>query len=100
MNRPIQFTLIGGQELAKPTTRRYQPAQGYAAAPGTGPAGEACASCAHCRARKLNGNWRVYKCVLLLASWDRTRATDILLRSPACSRWQSGEPRTSTAQPA
>lgn len=62
--------------------KHYRPTQGYAASPGTGPAGETCGSCAHCVRRK-----RYYKCGLNQASWTASRATDILKHAPACVRW-------------
>ena len=56
---------------------------GYAALPGTGPAGETCGSCAHASRRH-----RYAKCRLLRARWTHGIKTDIRLRTPACSRWQ------------
>jgi len=71
-----------------PTVRR-----GYAAIPGTGPAGEKCGTCCH---REIGyGGW--YKCDLIRAHWTGGLGTDILLRSPACREW---EPESSRANPA
>lgn len=66
-------------------------AAGYAAQPGTGPAGESCGSCAHCCA-KVRGK-TYYKCELMMAAWSTCRSTDVLVGSPACERWTAGTPR-------
>ena len=63
--------------------KNYVRQRGYAAMPGTGPAGETCATCKNCaRFRK----WA--KCRLIERKWTGGRATDVLMRSPACSRWE------------
>ena len=67
--------------LNKPETH---PA-GYAEHPGTGPDGETCKSCRHLACRELAK--RYYKCDLMRHAWTSGRGTDVLLRSPACSRW-------------
>lgn len=60
--------------------------RGYADTPGTGPAGETCRSCRH-YARVEHA--KVYlKCALMRARWTGGPGTDILARSPACSRWE------------
>ncbi len=59
--------------------------KGYAGIPGTGPAGESCGSCAHLRCRRLAKNY--HKCFLRQAHWTGGRGTDVLVRSPACSKW-------------
>lgn len=76
---------------------RTEVAAGYAAPPGTGPSTESCSTCAHCHFRELRGSaHRFYKCGRMIAQWDRTRVTDILLKSPACRLWEAGEPSLST----
>jgi hypothetical protein len=95
---PAQYNIFGGVEPARverPAHRRREarPA-GYAARPGTGPQGETCKSCGHCRARCLSKTY--HKCGLMVAAWTHGRATDVLLRSPACSKWIPGEPHRST----
>lgn len=76
---------------------RTEVANGYAAPPGTGPGAESCSTCAHCRFRELGGGRaRFFKCGRMMAQWDRSRETDILLRSPACRLWEAGEPSLST----
>lgn len=96
---PGQVGLFGGIE--PPQT--YAPkvispkASGYAAAPGSGPEHETCGSCAHCRLRRGQRQGgqtkRYYKCVLMIAPWTFGRASDVLLKSPACKRWQPGTPQ-------
>lgn len=61
---------------------------GYAAPPGTGPAGERCGTCEH--ARLVNsGTANTYrKCALMRANWTGGPGSDILFRSPACRFWE------------
>jgi hypothetical protein len=61
----------------------YTRPRGYAGIPGTGPAGEICGNCAHCV--RTPG---YAKCKAALAKWTHGRATDILLNTPACAKWQ------------
>jgi hypothetical protein len=76
-----------GKEAAptrKPTVKR-----GYAAQPGTGPDGETCKTCAHKRSFGLDHGGKTYiKCQLREATWTNGEGTDILARSPACSKWE------------
>ena len=58
---------------------------GYAAPPGSGPEGQTCSTCAHYAVVKRSGTYR--KCGLLRAVWTHGPGTDILARSPACSKW-------------
>lgn len=75
--------LFGG-EPDKPRGKHYVEPRGYAAPPGTGPAGETCATCEYAmrygRYAKCRHPWRQYKNT-------HGKATDIRLGSPACSRW-------------
>lgn len=75
---------------------RYARPAGYAAMPGTGPEGETCGTCAHCRMRTLGKHRRVYKCELMLSTWTAERATDVLKGSPACAKFAPGKPCTTT----
>jgi hypothetical protein len=63
--------------------------RGYAAEPGTGPAGETCGSCRHHAERWLARTY--HKCGLMSAYWTGGGATDIRVRSPACSRWEKAD---------
>lgn len=98
---PSQNGLFGDKTAprayASPSTYSAKP-NGYAARPGTGPENETCSSCTHCRQRTVHGK-HFYKCALMMAAWSRDRATDIVLKSPACSRHQHGTPHTTTAMP-
>ncbi|SDA13121.1 hypothetical protein SAMN02799622_00915 [Methylobacterium sp. UNC378MF] len=63
--------------------------KGYAALPGTGPAGETCGSCAHVVRRQMA---RVYlKCGLMRRGWTAGIASDVRAKAPACSRWAAPE---------
>ena len=66
--------------------RRPTKPGGYAAPPGSGPAGQTCSSCVHYVVVGRRGRFR--KCELLRAALTHGPGTDILARSPACSQWQ------------
>lgn len=68
----------GGKTYTKPS--------GYAAIPGTGPEGETCGSCKHMVRKRMGNVYR--KCGLMRAHWTGGGKTDILAKSPACSRWE------------
>jgi len=91
--KAIQFQLLkcSPQALAEAKQRlkaqAKRQAMGYAAVPGTGPAGETCQSCRHRIARQYAKTY--WKCRLMEAAWTPGRRTDICLRSPACRRWES-----------
>lgn len=80
---------LTSQERRKvfPKSHKNPVPRGYAAAPGTGPAGETCGSCQHhverCYAKIY------HKCELMRDYWTGGGATDIRVRSPACSRWEA-----------
>jgi hypothetical protein len=67
-----------------------KPKGGYAAVPGTGPKGETCKTCKHCFVRKMYSGKGYTKCELIKET--RGRGTDILQKSPACSRWEKETP--------
>jgi hypothetical protein len=95
---PAQGSIFGG--VAKPKFYGSTvPPQGYANAPGTGPEGETCGTCAHCRVRTFHRGTRkarrFYKCGLMTQAWTSSRATDVCARSPACRSHEKGEPRES-----
>ncbi len=67
--------------------RKPTQANGYAAPPGTGPAGETCRSCAHYTRRSRGG--RAYlKCWLSRYCWTNGPGTDIRASSLACAVWE------------
>lgn len=69
---------------------------GYAAPPGTGPAGEFCRTCNHACYHTCSK--RYYKCALVKSTAGP--GTDIRLKSPACKRWQAiAKPAPSPAAP-
>lgn len=99
MAAPVQqFGLFSGAPERARVERRSRggAAQGYAAKPGTGPKGESCNTCAHCRLRASRAARHFYKCHLLIGQWTNGRATDVVLRSPACARWEKGTPQVTT----
>jgi hypothetical protein len=51
--------------------------------PGTGPQGEACASCSH--VRRVG---RYFKCAVIKESWTHGPGSDLRLKDKACSRWE------------
>lgn len=58
---------------------------------GGGPAGERCGTCAHATRTMACGGKVFYKCGLMQKHWTHGAGTDIKLRWPACSQWQSRE---------
>lgn len=60
--------------------------KGYPALPGTGPAGQTCASCHHLVRKQMANTY--LKCELMRAHWTGGGATDVRAGSPACRRWQ------------
>lgn len=87
---PRQYDLMTGK-----TTRpayygdRVVP-NGYAAKPGTGPAGETCATCKHLVTRPGTKH-RYYKCALMRETWTHGRGSDVAYRSPACEKWEASD---------
>lgn len=76
------ITLEVSEARRKPTPKR-----GYAAPPGTGPAGETCGTCQHIA--RTGGGARTYlKCKLMKNAWTNGPGTDIRARSAACSKWE------------
>lgn len=68
--------------------RGGRPPKGYAAPPGSGPAGETCKTCHHLVRREKA---RTYlKCALMERGWTNGAGTDVRASSPACSRWEPG----------
>lgn len=74
--------------IGKPSLKGVKRVTGYAAPPGTGPAGETCGTCRHIRReRNYSGNKRWAKCAIgYQSSCD---ASDIKVRAPACKLWES-----------
>lgn len=67
----------------KPTVKN-----GYAAPPGTGPEGKTCRDCAHKHTMGAGHAKSWIKCELRRATWTGGEGTDILARSPACSKFE------------
>lgn len=84
--KTMTIDLFGAPDLPPSKAKRKPtPRRGYAAPPGTGPAGETCGSCAHHATRRFA---KVYhKCALMVARWTGGAGSDVLLKSPACKRW-------------
>ncbi|WP_146617675.1 hypothetical protein [Rhodoplanes serenus] len=73
-----------GRVTGRRGERRPTEPRGYAALPGTGPAGETCGACRHIvRGRR----WR--KCELARALWTHGPGTDIRAGAPACRQWEA-----------
>lgn len=89
--RPADATTpdLFGREPDKPRGKHYVEPRGYAAPPGTGPAGETCGTCQH--ARRIVMGKTFHKCALAKAKWTHGRKTDVLAGSPACSKWEERE---------
>lgn len=98
-----QFDLFSGTSRARiyrnrETGRRPEPQPaGHIAPPGTGPEGQTCANCTHCRLRATRSK-RYYKCGLAIAAWTHGRESDIRLSDSACRRFELGQPRETGVQ--
>lgn len=66
--------------------QREREPRGYAAAPGSGPAGETCKSCRHFVIKRMARDYR--KCGLRRGQWTGGAGTDVKARAPACSKWE------------
>lgn len=75
-----------GRRLGPQGGKHYVQPRGYAGIPGTGPDDRQCRHCAHFT-HKGTGRHGFPACRLTKATWTSGRATDILARSPACSRF-------------
>ena len=75
------------EEARRIMRRKATAPKGYAAPPGTGPAGETCGSCRRLYRNRLAKTY--LKCELMKSHWTGGAGTDILARSPACKRWES-----------
>jgi hypothetical protein len=74
----------------RPRGKHYVEPRGYAAMPGTGPQGKQCRHCAHYTHQSgVAGNFP--KCGANQARWTGGRASDILARAPACSKFVEQE---------
>jgi hypothetical protein len=60
---------------------------GYGGIPGTGPAGETCATCKHHYRKQMASVY--HKCLLAKHLWTGGTKSDIRVRTPACNRWES-----------
>ena len=67
--------------------KHYVRPNGYVGIPGTGPDGKHCRDCDH-YVRHQGGANTYPKCLLCKPRWTAGRGSDILARSPACSRFQ------------
>jgi len=66
--------------------KRDETPKGYAAPPGTGPAGETCRTCLNlCRVTYAK---TYFKCALLRPRWTSSYATEIRAKAPACRLWE------------
>lgn len=71
--------------------------RGYAAQPGTGPAGETCGSCHFLFRNRLAKTY--LKCELMRRFWTGGEGTDVRARSPACRNWMPATPSPPTKRP-
>lgn len=86
----LTFTTMGGDTVTvKARGKHYIQPRGYADHPGTGPKDETCGSCLH-HVIKCMGK-RYHKCELAERKWTGGRASDILVRAAACSKWEKSE---------
>lgn len=87
----LTFTTLGGEAVTvKPRGKNYVQPRGYCQPPGTGPAGETCGTCAHHVVKRMGK--RYHKCELAQGKWTGGRASDILVKAPACRSWEAEDP--------
>ena len=82
---------LTAEEARRAMKRKATPKRGYAAPPGTGPAGETCRSCGH-YAHGGTGARSFPKCGLMRSRWTSGPGTDILAKAPACRNWSRPAP--------
>lgn len=82
-----QFELFGDppQRLPSKLSVKNKP-KGYFAAPGSGPKGETCGSCAHSYSTKSGSGRSFRKCELVRHTFGP--GTDIVLKTAACQGWK------------
>lgn len=101
--KPVQFVNLRGEPVdvrameseyrkqrhagLAPPRRKPTVKNGYAAVPGTGPEGKTCRDCAHKHRMGNYGSKSYIKCELRRDTWTHGEGTDILARSPACSKF-------------
>lgn len=75
-------------------SKRDTRARGYAAPPGTGPAGHFCSDCKY--AVRVGGHTRrYYKCERIgRRNWTNSYGTDIRIKAPACKYWEPEEQKS------
>ena len=84
----VSYRTASGKVVeAKPRGKHYVEPRGYAAPPGTGPAGETCGTCQY-RTYAGNTQGSYPKCALRYGTWTGGRATDILVHAAACEKWE------------
>ncbi|MGU3540042.1 hypothetical protein [Methylobacterium sp. A54F] len=92
MSSPGLADLFGLDRALTPQERKRLRAattpKGYAALPGTGPAGETCGSCEHLTRRHMAKTY--LKCGLMQRGWTRGAGSDVRAGAPACRRWETG----------
>ena len=81
----LTFQTMGGDTVVVPVRgKHYIEPRGYYQPPGIGPAGETCGTCEH-----IARSDHYAKCELSRSRWTHSRGTDILVKAPACRRWES-----------
>lgn len=73
-------------ERRREQRRLSEQPRGYAARPGTGPAGETCKTCRHSYRVQSRSRKTFWKCGLVKETHGAK--TDIRLKSPSCSRFE------------
>jgi len=80
-----QLTNCYGEPITLDAPGKYN-GRAYPAAPGSGPDGATCKTCRHCTYNEMYSGRRYYKCGLVRSTHGY--ATDIRLKTPACSRYE------------
>lgn len=95
---PVSIPEASIPTTGAPKKRKETRPQGYAARPGSGPAGETCKSCRHLERVHYAKTYR--KCGLNKANWTHGPGSDVLAGSPACQLWEAkAKPQRSATKP-
>lgn len=81
-----EITEEEARQLLKRRKQSAQQPKGYAALPGTGPAGETCKTCKNLIRRQFSKTY--LKCGLMRAHWTGGKGSDIRAKTPACRNWE------------
>ena len=87
MSETDLFGEVPEAQVINSRVRKGVQPRGYAGIPGTGPAGKRCKDCVFYYVKRLAKDYRKCSHVDARIRWTGGAGTDILARSPACSKF-------------